>query len=78
LQTTIEQLKIGQKGIISDFNIDDIPLKLLEMGCLPGNTIELIQVAPFGCPLYFNVNDSHVAIRVETAKEITVVIEKSI
>ena len=78
MQTTIEQLKIGQKGIISDFNIDDIPLKLLEMGCLPGNTIELIQVAPFGCPLYFNVNDSHVAIRIETAKEITVVIEKSI
>ena len=78
MQTTSEQLKIGQKGIVSDFNIDDIPLKLLEMGCLPGNTIELIQVAPFGCPLYFNVNDSHVAIRVETAKEITVVIEKSI
>lgn len=78
MQTTIEQLKIGQKGIISDFNIDNIPLKLLEMGCLPGNTIELIQVAPFGCPLYFNVNDSHVAIRIETAKEITVVVEKSI
>ena len=78
MRTTSEQLKIGQKGIVSDFNIDDIPLKLLEMGCLPGNTIELIQVAPFGCPLYFNVNDSHVAIRVETAKEITVVIEKSI
>jgi len=78
LQTTISQLKIGQKGIISDFNIDEIPLKLLEMGCLPGNTIELIQIAPFGCPMYFNVNDSHVAIRIETAKEITVVIENPI
>ena len=78
MQTTIAQLKIGQKGIISDFNIDDIPLKLLEMGCLPGNTIELIQVAPFGCPMYFNVNDSHVAIRIETAKEITVVVKNSI
>lgn len=75
MQTTIAQLKIGQKGIISDFNIDEIPLKLLEMGCLPGNSVELIQIAPFGCPLYFNVNDSHVAIRLETAKEITVVIE---
>lgn len=72
MQTTIAQLKIGQKGIISDLNIDEIPLKLLEMGCLPGNTIELIQIAPFGCPMYFNVNDSHVAIRIETAKEITV------
>jgi ferrous iron transport protein A len=75
VQTTIAQLKIGQKGIISDFNIEEIPLKLLEMGCLPGNTIELIQIAPFGCPMYFNVNDSHVAIRIETAKEINVVIE---
>lgn len=75
MQTTIAELKIGQKGIISDFNIDEIPLKLLEMGCLPGNVVELIQIAPFGCPLYFNVNDSHVAIRLETAKEITVVIE---
>lgn len=75
MQTSIAELKIGQKGIISDFNIEEIPLKLLEMGCLPGNSIELIQIAPFGCPLYFNVNDSHVAIRLETAKEIIVVIE---
>jgi ferrous iron transport protein A len=75
LETTIAHLKIGQKGIISDFNIDEIPLKLLEMGCLPGNTVELIQIAPFGCPLYFSINDSHVAIRLETAKEINVVIE---
>lgn len=75
MQTSIADLKIGQKGIIFDLNIDEIPLKLLEMGCLPGNTVELIQIAPFGCPLYFNVNDSHVAIRLETAKEIIVVIE---
>jgi ferrous iron transport protein A len=77
VKTTIAQLEIGQKGIISDFNIDEIPMKLLEMGCLPGNSVELIQVAPFGCPLYFVVNDSHVAIRLETAKEITVVIESN-
>ncbi len=74
MQITVGDLKIGQKGIIVDFDIDTIPLKLLEMGCLPGNSIELIQIAPFGCPLYFNVNDSHVAIRLETAKEIKVVI----
>jgi ferrous iron transport protein A len=77
VQTTIADLKIGQKGTITEFNIDEIPLKLLEMGCLPGNCVELIQVAPFGCPLYFVVNDSHVAIRLETAKEITVVIEST-
>jgi Fe2+ transport system protein A len=69
---TLAQLKIGQKALILDFNIDSIPLKLLEMGCLPGNYVELLQIAPLGDPLYINVNDSHVAIRKETAHAITV------
>ncbi len=66
------ELKIGEIATIASINLDEIPLKLLEMGCLPGNSITLIQIAPLGDPLYFNVNDSHVAIRLETAKEITV------
>ena len=43
MKTTLSQLKIGQSGIISDVNIEEIPLKLIEMGCLPGNYVELIQ-----------------------------------
>ncbi|OJX52911.1 MAG: ferrous iron transport protein A [Flavobacterium sp. 38-13] len=69
---TLAQLKIGQKAQILDVNIDTIPLKLLEMGCLPGNFVELLQIAPLGDPLYIDVNDSHVAIRKETALAITV------
>jgi ferrous iron transport protein A len=77
LQTTINSLKKGEKAIIKDFDIDTIPLKLLEMGCLPGNVVELLQIAPFGDPLYLNINGSHLAIRIETAKEIEVEILKS-
>ncbi len=76
MQTTINSLKKGEKAIIKDFDIDTVPLKLLEMGCLPGNMVELLQIAPFGDPLYLNINGSHVAIRVETAKEIEVDIIK--
>jgi ferrous iron transport protein A len=47
------------------------------MGCLPGNQVELLQIAPFGDPLYLNINGSHVAIRVETAREIEVEILKN-
>ncbi len=75
MSITLDQLKLGQKGIISELNIDEIPLKLLEMGCLPGNWVELLQIAPLGDPLYFNINDSHVAIRLETAKEIEITVE---
>jgi ferrous iron transport protein A len=72
LKTTLTELKKGQKAIITDFDINAIPLKLLEMGCLPGNTVELLQVAPLGDPIYINVNDSHVAIRKEMAAGIDV------
>ena len=72
MQNTIHTLKKGEKAIIKDFDIDAIPLKLLEMGCLPGNEVELLQVAPFGDPLYLNINGSHVAIRIETASQIEV------
>ena len=74
----LSNLKIGEKAIILDVNIEEIPLKLLEMGCLPGNQIELLQIAPLGDPLYFNINDSHVAIRKETASEITICLENQI
>jgi ferrous iron transport protein A len=72
LQTTIAQLQIGEKAIIKDFDIDAIPLKLIEMGCLPGNTVEILQIAPFGDPLFLNINDSHLAIRLEMACQIQV------
>ncbi|MFC6877272.1 ferrous iron transport protein A [Flavobacterium myungsuense] len=72
MKTTISSLKKGEKAIISAFDVESIPLKLLEMGCLPGNRVELLQIAPFGDPLYLNINGSHVAIRLETACEIEV------
>jgi ferrous iron transport protein A len=72
LQTTIQSLKKGQKAIIKEFDIDVVPLKLLEMGCLPGNIVELLQIAPFGDPLFLDINGSHLAIRLETAREIEV------
>ena len=72
MHTTLNILKKGEKAIIKDFDVDAVPLKLLEMGCLPGNQVELLQIAPFGDPLYLNINGSHVAIRIETAKEIEV------
>lgn len=78
MSVLLSELKIGEKAIILDVNTDEVPLKLLEMGCLPGNTIMLLQIAPFGDPYYFNINDSYVAIRKETALSVTVVLENQL
>ncbi|MFD2517460.1 FeoA family protein [Salinimicrobium flavum] len=72
MSSTIADLKRGQRGIIKEFSVDIIPLKLLEMGCLPGNEVELVQTAPFKDPIYLNINGSHLAIRKETAQNIQI------
>ena len=72
MKTSLDTLKRGQKAIIVEFTLDQVPLKLLEMGCLPGNEVELVQIAPFKVPMYLNINGSHLAIRKETARHITV------
>ncbi|MBC8455580.1 MAG: ferrous iron transport protein A [Flavobacteriales bacterium] len=71
---SIADLKKGEKAIIKDVSANNIPIKLLEMGCLPGNEIEIIQLAPLLDPIYININGSHLAIRKETAR--LVIIEK--
>ncbi len=72
---TIADLKKGERGIITDISSDAIPLKLLEMGCLPGNEVELIQLAPFADPMYLDINGCHLAIRKEIAA--LILIEKT-
>jgi len=72
LQLTLVQLKRGETAVITDISSIHIPLKLLEMGCLPGSSVELVQVAPFADPMYLNINGSHLAIRKETAQYILI------
>ncbi|TPN83980.1 FeoA family protein [Aquimarina algicola] len=72
MKTTIATLRRGQRALIKEITSDNIPLKLLEMGCLPGNEVKLVRTAPFECPMYLVVNGSHLAIRKEIAAQIEV------
>ena len=68
----LDQLAIGQKAIIKSIKTDFLPLKLIEMGCLPGNEISLLYLAPFQDPMYFKIDEAHLAIRKEVARYIMV------
>ena len=70
---TIASLHSGEFAYISETSFEEIPLKLLEMGCLPGAEIQLLQIAPLNDPLYVCVNGSHIAIRKETAEKIAII-----
>ncbi len=68
----ISDLIKGDKAIITNYDVADVPLKLIEMGCIAGNFVELIQEAPLKDPLYLNINGTFLAIRKETAAQILV------
>lgn len=72
MNKTLSDLAKGQRAIIKDVVTDNVPLKLLEMGCLPGNEVCILQHAPFQDPIYVNINGCHLAIRKETAAFITI------
>ncbi|OUW73598.1 MAG: ferrous iron transport protein A [Flavobacteriaceae bacterium TMED208] len=68
----LDQLSLGVEAEIEKIDTDKLPLKLIEMGCLQGNIISIVQKAPFNDPLYIKIDGSHLAIRKETAKDIFV------
>ena len=72
MKITLADLNKGEKAIIKEISSNKVPLKLLEMGCLPGNEVQLLQLAPFKDPMYLNINGSHLAIRQDTAKLIII------
>lgn len=69
---TIADLHKGEKAIILDFPVDTVPLKLIEMGCLPGNEVQLIQTTLFNGPLFLMINGSNIAVRKDTASQILI------
>ncbi|MBS1631964.1 MAG: ferrous iron transport protein A [Bacteroidetes bacterium] len=68
----LSELRPGQSAIIKKFNSNEIFLKLMEMGCLPGEEIVLEQVAPLGDPVSVSVAGYTLSLRISEAEEIIV------
>lgn len=68
----LSQLKPGQKGIIKDFDNQEIHLKLMEMGCLPGESITVEQKAPLGDPVSVSIAGYTLSLRLNEADHIIV------
>lgn len=64
----LSELKPGQEGIIKEFRSNEISLKLMEMGCVPGEKILLEQVAPLGDPISISVSGYHLSLRLNEAE----------
>ena len=63
---------VGKCAVINSFDKDDIFLKFMEMGCVPGETVRVDQVAPLGDPISITVSGYQLSLRIDEARMIWV------
>ncbi len=68
----LSEIKQGQRVVIDSFAKDDIFLKLMEMGCVPGEYITIEKIAPLGDPISVNVAGYVLSLRLNEAELILV------
>ena len=68
----LSEIEIGKKAIIMSFENDEIILKLMEMGCLPGEIVSIEKKAPWGDPISIIVSGYHLSLRINEAEKIIV------
>ena len=66
----LSELHIGEAGVIHSFENDEIFLKLMEMGCIPGEAITVEQIAPLGDPISISVAGYQLSLRKDEAESI--------
>ena len=70
---TLSQLKIGESAVLDDFELpEEMSLRLMQMGMIPGALVEAAHIAPAGDPTVYRVDGTEIALRRETALHIRV------
>jgi ferrous iron transport protein A len=72
LLDSLASLIPGEKAVIDSFTDPELSLKLLEMGCTPGEEVELEKVAPFGDPIAINISGYVLSMRLAEASTVRI------
>ena len=72
MEKKLSEVPSGSRVRIKGFEEDEIILKLMEMGCLPGELISVEKVAPMGDPISIIVSGYHLSLRLDEASKIIV------
>ena len=68
----LSEIKQGRTVEIVSFENTDLLLKLMEMGCIPGEKVKIEQVAPLGDPISIAVAGYSLSLRLNEAHGIFV------
>jgi Fe2+ transport system protein FeoA len=68
----LSELSAGTKARIHSYDKNDHFLKLMEMGCVPGEIIRVETIAPLGDPISIAVAGYNLSLRLDEAENIFV------
>lgn len=66
----MSEIAVGKTAIIKEFESNDLFLKLMEMGFIPGETVKIDQKAPLGDPISILVAGYRLSLRLDEARMI--------
>jgi ferrous iron transport protein A len=70
---TLADLESAQQGVIDRIDLpEDLAERLMQLGFLPGVTVEAVQGAPGGDPYIYRVDGADIALRRDTARRLKV------
>jgi ferrous iron transport protein A len=69
-ERNLADLKLGEVGTVRGFTDEQISLKLLEMGVLPGTEVMVYNRAPLGDPISICVCGYNLSLRLNEASSI--------
>ena len=69
-ERSLADLKLGEVGTVRGFTDEQISLKLLEMGVLPGTEVMVYNRAPLGDPISICVCGYNLSLRLNEASSI--------
>lgn len=72
MSVSLDTLAAGARATITGYTSDDPPGRLLEMGLVPGTTVEVVRLAPLGDPMDLRVRGFHLSVRKEEAARVIV------
>ncbi len=70
---SVAEMKPGETAVIAHFNDEQIAVKLMEMGFLPGTAVRFNFSAPFGDPICVTVSDYDLSLRIDEASTISII-----
>ncbi len=68
----LSEVTLGKEAVIRSFESDELFLKLMEMGCIPGEKVIIEQIAPLKDPISISVAGYHLSLRLDEADHIIV------